>query len=107
MGYLDNTVEYGFGQLGSGYLRDVGDFFPPNDLVIVAITIVDDVKFSKLVADNKSNVAYFGTQTGVALNGSNNDQINTADIFPKGLTIYGRFSNIQLNQGKVIVYFGR
>jgi hypothetical protein len=107
MGYLDNTVEYGFGQLGSGYLRDVGIFFPPSGLVIMAITIIDDAKFTKLVADNKTNVAYFGTQTGVTLNGSSNDQVNAADIFPKGLTIYGRFNEVQLNQGKVILYFGR
>ena len=41
MGYLDNTVEYGFGQLGSGFLDDTDTFLPPSGLVIVAITVVD------------------------------------------------------------------
>ena len=49
MGYLDNTVEYGFGQLGSAYLRDADtDFTPPSGLVIVAITVIDTCEFNEL-----------------------------------------------------------
>ena len=30
MGYLDNTVEYGFGQLGSGYTTNGDEVTPPS-----------------------------------------------------------------------------
>ena len=107
MGYLDNTVEYGFGQLGSAYLRDTSEYTPPTDLVVVAITIVDDAKFTKLEAEAHGSVAYFATNASTTSNGTNHDLVSSADIFPKGLTIYGRFNKVQLSQGKIILYFGR
>ena len=114
MGYLDNTVEYGFGQLGSGYLRDTTAFVPPTGLVVVAITIVDDVKFQTLTADTSGytasdgskGVAYFGDTAQVAMNGANSDVVPNSDVFPKGITIYGRWTYIDLAQGKAILYFG-
>ena len=32
------------------------------------------------------------------------DPIAAADIFPKGLTIYGMWDNVELNSGSAIVY---
>ena len=123
MGYLDNTVEYGFGQLGSAYLRDLdADFYPPSGLVVVAITVIEACEFNELVADTSGytkadgseGVAYFGTETPVLMNGTNaagdtvaSDAINAADDFPAGVTIYGRWTKVDIDQGKVILYFGR
>tara|TARA_Y100001938_G_C7915256_1_gene341634 strand:+ start:144 stop:515 length:372 start_codon:yes stop_codon:yes gene_type:complete len=123
MGYLDNTVEYGFGQLGSAYLRDAdADFYPPSGLVVVAITVIETCEFNELVADTSGytkadgseGVAYFGTGTEVLMNGTNaagdtvaSDAIDAADDFPTGITIYGRWTRVQIDQGKVILYFGR
>jgi len=116
MGYLDNTVEYGFGQLGSAYLRDADiDFTPPSGLVIVAITVIETCEFNELVADTSGHtaadgstgVAYFGTQDAVGMNGTGADPVGTADDFPTGITIYGRWTKVDIDQGKVILYFGR
>ena len=123
MGYLDNTVEYGFGQLGSAYLRTADvDFTPPSGLVIVAITVIETCEFNELVADTdgytavdgSGGIAYFGTQAAVAMNGTTNnggtnlpDPIDTGDDFPTGVTIYGRWTKVDIDQGKVILYFGR
>ena len=116
MGYLDNTVEYGFGQLGSAYLRDADtDFTPPSGLVIVAITVIETCEFNELVADTSGytaadgseGVAYFGTAAQVGMNGTNSDPVNAADDFPTGMTIYGRWTKVNIDQGKIILYFGR
>ncbi len=116
MGYLDNTVEYGFGQLGSAYLRDADtDFTPPSGLVVVAITVVETCEFNELVADTSGytatdgseGVAYLGTETQVGMNGTNSDPIDAGDDFPTGVTIYGRWTKVDIDQGRVILYFGR
>ena len=116
MGYLDNTVEYGFGQLGSAYLRDADvNFTPPSGLVVVAITVIETCEFNELVADTNGHtaadgsegVAYFGTQAAVDMNGTNPDPVDSGDDFPAGITIYGRWTQVQIDQGKVILYFGR
>ena len=35
------------------------------------------------------------------------DAINASDDFPTGVTIYGRWTKVDIDQGKVILYFGR
>ena len=42
MGYKDNGVEYGFGQLGSAFSDIAHPVLPPRGMVIVAITFLDD-----------------------------------------------------------------
>ena len=56
MGYLDNSVEYGFGQLGSGHVQlAASTLTPPSGLVIVAISFVS------LQADSDHGIiAYYG-----------------------------------------------
>jgi hypothetical protein len=107
MGYLDNTVEYGFGQLGSGFLDDTDAFLPPSGLVIVAITVVDACKFTLLTDDDSQGIAYISTVTPVAANGTNAENISSTEVFPTGITIYGRYTAVTLSQGSVICYFGR
>ena len=116
MGYKDNVIEYGFGQLGSAYLRDADtDFTPPSGLVVVAITVIDTCEFNELVgdtsgyttSDGSTGIAYFGTEGQVGMNGTDADPIDAADDFPAGITIYGRWTKVDIDQGKVILYFGR
>lgn len=108
MGYLDNTVEYGFGQLGSGYTTNGDEVTPPSGKVIVAITITEDAKFEELVADTSNysgGVAYFG-DSDVDANGAGSQAVPTSDLFPAGITIYGRWTKIELGQGAAILYYG-
>ena len=132
MAYLDNTVEYGFGQMGSGHIKAVAsDLKPPKDRVIVAIQCLEDVKFSTLEADQggaSSKVDTAGS-LGEGINFIATDAVTRANgldqsddsaesvvvantvVFPKGLTIYGRWTRVSL-QGSdythgVIVYYGR
>jgi len=133
MGINSTEVAYAFGQMGSGHLKAVAtDFFAPRGKVIVAITMLEDMLFDKLLADTTyqtgsatvdqgpSDTAYFGTGTQIAANGGDGEAgafnqalsvvVAATVSFPKGLTIYGRWTNISL-QGSdythgIIVYYG-
>lgn len=117
MAYKHNTVEYGFGQMGSGFLDDTGALTPPTGKIIVAITIVEEAKFTLLTAatngyttaDGSEGIAYLGSGGQVAPNGANSEAIATGSSgtpFPTGITIYGRWTHCTLATGKVIVYYG-
>tara|TARA_R110000744_G_scaffold170823_1_gene289078 strand:- start:715 stop:1119 length:405 start_codon:yes stop_codon:yes gene_type:complete len=133
MGINSQEVAYGFGQMGSGHLKAVAtDFFAPRGKVIVAITMLENILFDKLLADTTyqtgsatvdqgpSDTAYFGTGTQIAANGGDGaagafnqalSVVVAATVsFPKGLTIYGRWTNISLQGSNythgIIVYYG-
>jgi len=133
MGINSTEVAYGFGQMGSGHLKAVATaLFAPRGKVIVAITMLEDMLFDKLLADTTyqtgsatvdqgpADTAYFGTGTQIAANGGDGaagafnqalSVVVAATVsFPKGLTIYGRWTEISL-QGSdythgIIVYYG-
>ena len=133
MGINSQGVAYNFGQMGSGHLRNLTELFAPTDKVIVAITMLEEVKFAKLIADASyigngsasvdDGVSFIGTGTQFLANGENSagDAVtsqaiaNTVD-FPAGLTIYGRWTSVQLTDHDgggtddyadgIIVYYG-
>ena len=132
MGYnLNNDVP--LGQLGSAYLDGTETFTPPTGRVIIAITMVAETKFDLLVPELPTDATFKGSVTSstgasdincigtnnasgsttvTAANGTNADKVNSSDVFPKGLTIYGRWTSVKLPSGvaaapcTVILYFG-
>ena len=130
MGYnLNNDVP--LGQLGSAYLTDTSVFTPPTGRVIMAITMVDETSFSRLIPELPTDATFKGSATSgaadincigtvtdagpttvTAANGTNADTVGGSDVFPKGLTIYGRWTSAKLATGttdvpcQVILYFG-
>jgi len=112
MGQNSTEVAYGFGQLGSGFVDDNGAFLPPAGMVIVAIQTLADTKIATLTPEVVDGAAYIGTVTQVALNGTNSEDISATTIFPKGITLFGRWSALTTVGGTadtdgVICYFGR
>lgn len=124
MGY-NMSSDIALGQLGSGHLGDGGAFTPPAGKVVVAITCIQDTSFSVLLPEAVTDATFKGPQTsaGVAettsfgvitptvANGTNSDAVGTSDVFPKGLTLYGRWKAVTLNIGttatsQVVVYYG-
>ena len=90
---------------------------------VCAITMITDVAFQALesldggVGMGAGDTAFVGTETlaidtmwNVAAadttNESNEDSdpIATADVFPKGITIYGMWDNVELHSGSAVVY---
>jgi hypothetical protein len=120
MGINSTEVAYGFGQLGSGFVKTTGAFTPPTGKVIVAIQFLADTELSGLVADTSQidatavagNTGFFSHTTPVpVVHGSGADATNSVTIFPKGLTIYGRWTSVTLEtadaDGGFICYFGQ
>ena len=119
-------VSYQFGQLGSAHITAAANTVtPPNGMVIVAVQFLDDNKVDVLTPDNNTSVKYgsnaintkafvgspidaAGDATQANTNG-NSIAIDTAVEFPKGITIYGRWTEFSLatsGDNGVILYFG-
>ena len=110
------------GQLGSVFLDASGAASPPNGKVFVAITFLADTVFDAsggLVADTTNTaiagLEYAGTEAAAhnlsdgsetAISGSGGLQIDASNTFPKGVTIYGRYTEIDLTSGMCIAYIG-
>ena len=111
MGQNSTEVAYGFGQLGSGHLQAGSSALtPPTGQVIIAITFLDDIVLSALVPEPIYGAeTYFGTG-GTANTDNGSVVIDTNVTFPKGVTIYGRFTSVTMNAANdngIICYFGQ
>jgi len=128
MGQNSTQVAYGFGQFGSTFLKGDGAKLlltaATAKYYVCAITMVTDVTFQALESlDGGVNIgmgdtAFVGTETlaldvmwnktadtdTTAETNDDSDPIATADTFPKGMTIYGMWDNVELNSGSAVVY---
>ena len=126
MGYKDNAVESGFGQLGSVFNNTVSAVTPPTGKVFVAIPFITDTKLNEtngLVADTVAahGLEYIGTGNAAhnatvgavdgsgetALTGGGGKAVLSGTVFPKGLTLYGRWTKITtISAGQYVAYIG-
>jgi len=127
MGQNSTDVAYGFGQFGSTFLKGDGAKLlltaSTAKYYVCAISMVTDVTFQALesldggVNMGMGDTAFVGTDVlavdtmwnataADTTNESNEDAdaIATADTFPKGMTIYGMWDNVELNSGSAVVY---
>jgi len=84
------------GQAGSAVL-DAGESGASLGTV-VAVTMLEDTTFTTLT---QSDASFLGTETST----HGNSIVNT-DVFPAGVTIYGRWSAVTVNAGSCIIYLG-
>ena len=122
MGINSTEVAYSFGQMGSAFTDEDGAVTPPSGRVIVAITFLEDTTLSALTpaqdmlldgttgADLAGSAISFGSTAALGVNGGNAAEIDAGTVFPKGLTIYGRWSSVDPSAasttGGIICYFG-
>jgi len=111
MGINSTDTAYAFGQLGSGFIHSGGGINPPAGKVIVAIQFLADTQCTVLKPDDTqgNDVAFFGINTQVDGNGVGSETVDSSQIFPKGLTIYGRWTAARTGadaDGGIICYFG-
>ena len=105
-----------FGQVGSVY-TDEGDdaIVPPLNQVFIAITMVDNCTFDSsngLLAEDANK--YINTETAAhdAVAGSETSVLGSGGLvvdsveFPAGMTIYGRWKEIDVASGGCIAYIG-
>ena len=129
MGINSTEVSYGFGQLGAAYTTASSDAItPPTGKVFVAITMLADTVFDAtggLIAERilvpganstadsvKTGDIYIGTdQPANDLGAATTDEGTGGKVvdsvtFPKGVTIYGRWTEIDVNSGSIVAYVG-
>jgi hypothetical protein len=121
MGINSTEVAYGFGQLGSMISTTTATLTPPTGKVFVAITMLADTVFNAtngLVADNNiaNGLEYVGTDDAAHDTASSPDlgesgvggQVADTITFPKGLTIYGRWTQVINNDSTpIMLYIGK
>ena len=109
MGINSTEVSYSFGQLGSVHMHnDNGEnLTPPDGMVIIAITMLDDTVFDALTADTNNSLVYSGTESNNAYFGitngnanGNGEVVDTGIVFPQRITIYGRWTVVSLNDAE-------
>ena len=127
MGINSTEVAYNFGQLGSVFLDTATAITPPTNKVFVAITMLADTTFDShggLIAQQDSagsGLEYISTEddSGAAQTahdasggsettstGSGGVVVDVSNSFPEGLTIFGRWTEIDLASGMIIAYIG-
>jgi len=131
MGINSTEVAYGFGQMGSVFNDSANPMKAPAGKVFVAITFLADTTLEAsggLIAeqDSVNGYEYISTldasgaaQTAhdlghanspTAVSGAGGLAVDNTQIFPRGLTIYGRWTEIHPTaadtDGGIIAYIG-
>tara|TARA_R100000655_G_scaffold56711_1_gene94864 strand:+ start:814 stop:1164 length:351 start_codon:yes stop_codon:yes gene_type:complete len=115
MGFKNNTIEYGFGQMGSILITGTTNAVTSNDVdgvlkdggaVFVAIQFLEDTVFDNAGLTSVDNTIYINDTVASTSIDANGGAVTDGVTFPKGLTIYGRWTSILLDSGKVIAYIG-
>jgi len=119
-----NHAELAFGQLGSGFLDGAtlsNSLIPPTGKVIVAISFLATTQLDVLTpaTDGLNNGAStatdpgdlsFGIATPDDGHGAGSETVATAQKFPTGMTIYGRWTAVSMSvadaDGGLIAYYG-
>ena len=127
MGQNSTDVSYGFGQFGSTFLKGDGAKLlltaSTAKYYVCAVTMVTDVTFQTLenldggASLGMPNTSFVSTEAmpidtdwnaaaadTTAETNEDSDPITTSDTFPKGMTIYGMWDNVELNSGSCIAY---
>ena len=104
------------GQSGSMFIDTTAAIAPPDGMVFVAITMVEDCNFNStngLVAEDENK--WFNSDAAAhnesaasetSLQGSGGVELDDGNVFPAGMTIYGRYIDIKLAGGSCIAYLG-
>ena len=117
MGINSTEVAYAFGQLGSAYTTASSDAIkPPTNKVFVAITMLEDTVFDSTTGlISTEPTKYINTSTTIAndladgsetTDGGSGGKTVDSVSFPEGITIFGRWNEIDVNTGSIVAYIG-
>ena len=113
---VQESQNAGLGQAGSVFIDASGAVSPPTGKAFIAITFLADTVFDAsggLVAENQNN--YANTEAAAhneadgfetTTQGSGGLQIDASNTFPAGITIFGRYTEIDITSGMIIAYIG-
>jgi len=99
---LTDAAMIQLGQTGSAYLSDTDTYTPQSGKTVVAIQVIDDCVFASGTLAESDTFTEQANPEG----GTGADAFGT-DTFPAGVTIYGRWTAVQLaTAGAVMLYMG-
>ena len=116
---VNDLFKASFGSYGSVYLNGDGAILDLDSAsatrFILAITMMADVTFQKIqtldgvigsISTDDTNETQIDDAFGAVTNLGDNDSlaITSSHIFPKGVTIYGKWDHIELNGGSCLCY---
>ena len=113
---VQESQNAGLGQAGSVFIDASGAASPPTGKVFLAITFLADTILDAsggLVAEDQNQYANTeaaahneadGSET--TTQGSGGLQIDASNTFPAGITIFGRYTEIDITSGMVLAYIG-
>ena len=102
---INDLAKVQLGQYGAIFNDGQDAVSAPTGYVIMAITMVTDVTFDAsggLVAADATK--FMNTES--ATTAPAGDQIDASNTFPAGMTIYGRWSEVDAASGSIICYLG-
>jgi hypothetical protein len=101
-------VAYGFGQMGSILITGVTNAVTCalSNRVFVAIQFLEDTTFDAAGLTAEDNTLFVNDTVASTAIDSDGGAVSNSETFPKGVTIYGRWTSIKLDSGKVIAYVG-
>ena len=119
MGINSTEVSYQFGQMGSVYTKSgSAAITPPTNKVFIAFTTLATTTFDNdgMVADNNTarGQEYVGNTAAhdaaaspdLGESGVGGLAIDNTVSFPSGITVFGRWTDLDLNSGAIIAYIG-
>jgi len=128
MANINDVYDAGFGQMGSVFADSAnGRITPPTNRVFIAITFVTDTQLETLgtnagglTADTSNDaVEFIGTDVAAhnatagsgetTITGGGGVIVDGSNTFPGGLTIFGRWTSVEIGAGKtgsLIAYIG-
>ena len=90
---VNESNNIGLGQAGAKFISDT----EVHSGTFVAITMLEDTVFNALTPTDTTNGYGVGSYNGNTM---------ASETIPQGVTIYGRWSTIDLTSGLVIAYIG-
>ena len=108
---VQESQNVSLGQVGSILVDTNTAATPPTGYVFIAITFLTQVTFDSsgglISVDNNRFINTEAASLGGA-GGTGGLQVDVSNAFPKGLTIYGRWKEIDLNSaGVIMAYIGK
>lgn len=106
---VTKSTELNFGQVGNAFQNTNAPITPPTGKVIIAITMLNDTAFTAMAAEDIAGSESFALSAGNTGSGSGGTVILNTTVFPKGMSIYGRWTSVtpEANStGGIICYFG-
>ena len=94
------------GQCRSAYLDDTGAYTVASGDAVVAITIIQDAKFTTITQEDTDN-CFGDSGTDDSNSGGTGDIVVDTTLFPAGITLFGRWTAVTLASGVAVLYMAR